>query len=236
MGDTMAGSARANHNRSAAMDKTGSTVSFKRFALALYGSEGVADACLHLQNRHDLDVNIVLFAAFVGAVRRQALTNADVDLAKRRVDPWHQEVVRPLRAVRQRLKTGPLPAPNDATGSLRRKLAQLEIEAEVIELDQLGELIPEVRSPHCTGSAVECAAAAIETVIRTYTGAALNDQDREAIDTIATEAHHSTQVDKTGRVQAPSDQDGLVVSTSAPSSVMWTVSRRNTAPTPSCHT
>ena len=171
------------------MSGSSNTDFFKRFALTLYRRAGVADACLHLQGRHDLDVNMVLFAAFVGAVRRQALTNADVDLAKRRVYAWHQEVVRPLRAVRQRLKSGPLPAPNDATGSLRRKLAQLEIEAEVIELDQLGELIPEVRSPHCTGSAVECAAAAIETVIRTHTGAALNDQDREAIDTIAAEAH-----------------------------------------------
>jgi uncharacterized protein (TIGR02444 family) len=171
------------------MSGSSNTDFFKRFALKLYRRAGVADACLHLQDRHDLDVNMVLFAAFVGAVRRQALTNADVDLAKRRVESWHQEVVRPLRTVRQRLKSGPLPAPNDATGSLRRKLAQLEIEAEVIELDQLGELIPEVRSPHCTDSAVECAAAAIETVIRTYAGAALNDQDREAIDTIAAEAH-----------------------------------------------
>ena len=171
------------------MDKTGSTVSFKRFALALYGSEGVADACLNLQNQHDLDVNLVLFAAFVGAERRQRFTTFSLEAARARVDAWHREVVQPLRLVRQRLKSGPLPAPNDATGSLRRKLAQLEIEAEVIELDQLGEVIPEVRSPRCTGSAVECATAAIETVIRTYAGAALNDQDREAIDTIAAETH-----------------------------------------------
>jgi glycine/D-amino acid oxidase-like deaminating enzyme len=33
-----------------------------------------------------------------------------------------------------------------------------------------------------------------------------------------------------------SGQDGLCVSTSAPAAVTWTVSRRNTAPTPSCHT
>jgi uncharacterized protein (TIGR02444 family) len=172
-----------------AMSGSGNTDFFKRFALTLYRRAGIADACLNLQNRHDLDVNVVLFAAFVGAVRRQTLTNADLDLAQRRVDAWHQEVVRPLRAVRQRLKTGPLPAPNDATGSLRRKLAQLEIEAEVIELDQLGALIPEMHSPRSTSSAAECATAAIETAIRTHTDIALNDEDRKAIDTIATEAH-----------------------------------------------
>jgi uncharacterized protein (TIGR02444 family) len=172
-----------------AMSGSSNTDFFKRFALTLYRRAGIADACLNLQNRHDLDVNVVLFAAFVGAVRRQTLINADLDLAQRRVDAWHQEVVRPLRAVRQRLKTGPLPAPNDATGSLRRKLARLEIEAEVIELDQLGALIPEMHSPRSTSSAAECATAAIETVIRTHTDIALNDEDRKAIDTIATEAH-----------------------------------------------
>ena len=180
------------------MDKTGSTVSFKRFALALYGSEGVADACLNLQNQHDLDVNLVLFAAFVGAERRQRFTTFSLEAARARVDAWHREVVQPLRLVRQRLKSGPLPAPNDATGSLRRKLAQLEIEAEMIELDELGALIPEVHSPpspRSTSSATECASAAIETVIRTHTDIALNDQDREAVDTIAAAAH---QIDASG--------------------------------------
>jgi uncharacterized protein (TIGR02444 family) len=171
------------------MSGSSNTDLFTRFALELYRRAGVADACLDLQNRHDLDVNVVLFAAFVGAVRRQTLTIADLDLAHRRVDAWHHEVVRPLRAVRQRLRTGPVPAPNEATGGLRRKLAQLEIEAEVIELDQLGALIPEVHSPRSTSSATESAAAAIETVIRAHTDTALNDDDREAIGRIAAEAH-----------------------------------------------
>jgi uncharacterized protein (TIGR02444 family) len=145
--------------------------------------------CLDLQNRHDLDVNVVLFAGFVGAARRQTLTIADLDLTHRRVDAWHQEVVRPLRAVRQRLKTRPVPAPSEATGALRRKLAQLEIDAEIIELDQLGALIPELHSAGCLGSAAECTTAAIETVVRTHPDIALNEKDHQAIDTIAAEAH-----------------------------------------------
>jgi uncharacterized protein (TIGR02444 family) len=172
------------------MSGSSNTDLFKRFALELYRRAGVADACLDLQNRYDLDVNVVLFAAFVGGARGQTLTIADLDLAQRRVDAWQREVVRPLRDVRQRLKTGPAPAPNDATGGLRRKLAQLEIEAEMIELDQLGALIPELHSPRSTSSGAECATAAIETVIRTHTDTALNDKDRETIDTIAAEAHH----------------------------------------------
>jgi uncharacterized protein (TIGR02444 family) len=171
------------------MSRPSDTALFTRFALQLYRRAGVADACLDLQKRHDVDVNVVLFAAFVGAVRRQGLTVDDLGLAHRRVDTWHHEVVRPLRAVRQRLKTGPVPAPNEATGGLRRKLAQLEIEAEVIELDQLGALISELNLPRTTSSPAESATAAIETVIRTQTGIALNEMDREAIAAIAAAAH-----------------------------------------------
>jgi uncharacterized protein (TIGR02444 family) len=93
---------------------------FKRFALDLYRRPGVAEACLELQHRHELDVNVVLFAAFVGAAQRRTLTADDLTQAHRRVDTWHQEVVRPLRAVRQRLKAGPAPAPSkppDACGA-----------------------------------------------------------------------------------------------------------------------
>ena len=167
------------------MDETGSTVSFKRFALALYGSEAVADACLHLQNRHDLDVNLVLLAAFVGAQRRQRFTTSSLEAARARVDAWHREVVRPLRAVRPRLKTGPAPAPNEITAHLRRRLQQVETDAEVIELDQLGALIPVLEPMPASGSATECAVAAIETVIKTHTHTAIDDRDRQAIDTIA---------------------------------------------------
>jgi uncharacterized protein (TIGR02444 family) len=163
---------------------------FKRFALELYRQPGVAGACLALQGRHDLDVNVVLFAAFTGAGRRRTLTADDVGRAYNAVGAWHQEVVRPLRAVRQRLKTGPAPAPSEPTGRLRRKLPQLEIEAEMIELDQLGALVQEAGSP-CPASGAQCAAAAIESVIRTHAGTALNAEDHAAIDTIADQAQQA---------------------------------------------
>lgn len=153
--------------------------------MALYAREGVPEACLHLQNRHDVDVPVLLLAAFVGAVRRLTLTASGVGAARARVDAWHREVVRPLRAVRQRLKTGPAPAPNGITARLRSQVQQIEIDAELIELDQLGLLIPELEPTPASGSAPECAAAAIETVITAYAHTALDDRDRRAIDSIA---------------------------------------------------
>lgn len=143
------------------------------------------EACLHLQSRHDVDIPVVLFAAFVGAVRRQTLTASGVDAARGRVDAWHHEVVRPLRAVRQRLKNGPSPAPNDVTARLRSQVQKIEIEAELIELDQLDALIPELEPVPASGNATERASSAIEAVVNSYSPAVIDDQDRRAIGTIA---------------------------------------------------
>jgi uncharacterized protein (TIGR02444 family) len=141
-----------------------------------------------------VDVPVVLFAAFVGAERRQTLTASGVEAARARVDAWHREVVRPLRAVRQHLKTepapAPAPAPNDITARLRSQVQKIEIEAELIELDELGALIPVLEPKPASGSATECAAAAIETVITAYSHTGLDDRDHQAIDTIA---HAATQ-------------------------------------------
>lgn len=159
--------------------------SVTQFALELYARNRVPEACLYLQTRHDLDVPVVLFAAFVGAVRRQALTDSAINAARGRVDAWHREVVRPLRAVRQRLKTGPAPAPNAITGRLRSEVQRIEIDAELVELDELDALIPELELMPASGSAAECARAAIESVVHAYALAPLDDRDLEAIDTIA---------------------------------------------------
>ena len=132
-----------------------------------------------------MDVPVVLFAAFVGAIRRQTLTASDVDTARARVDAWHREVVRPLRAVRQRLKTGPAPAPDDITARLRSQVQRVEIDAELIELDELDALVPALEVTPGSGSAAECAAAAIETVMTAYANTALDEQDFRAIATIA---------------------------------------------------
>ncbi len=128
---------------------------------------------------------MVLFAAFVGAERRQRLTAANLEPARAHVEAWHREVVRPLRAVRQRLKTGPAPAPNDITARLRSTVQKIEIQAELIQLDQLGALIPGLEPMPLSGSTAECASAAIETVISAYAHNAIDDRDRQAINTIA---------------------------------------------------
>ncbi|WP_247881209.1 TIGR02444 family protein [Skermanella sp. TT6] len=113
-----------------------------RFALALYGRPGVSDRCLMLQDRHGCDVTVLLFAAWAGAARGIGLSAQDLAAARTAVEAWHEEVVRPLRAVRRRLKHGPPPAPSGRTGELRAGIQAIEIEAERIELEVLAGRLP----------------------------------------------------------------------------------------------
>ena len=47
---------------------------FWNFSLELYAGEGVAEACLDLQERRGCDVNILLFCCWLGASGRPTLT------------------------------------------------------------------------------------------------------------------------------------------------------------------
>src|SRR5947207_526472 len=83
---------------------------FWSFSLAIYRKPGVAEACLALQDRHGLDVNLLLAALFAGTAGT-ALDEDGWALLEATVGAYHREVVRPLRAARRALKPlegGPL--------------------------------------------------------------------------------------------------------------------------------
>lgn len=107
------------------------------FSLAVYARPGVAEACLRAQDTFSQDVNLLLWAAWVGAVHGHGLTGNEVAAAKAAVGPWSESVVLPLRTLRRGLKVGPPPAPSPATDALRDRVKALELEAERIEQDIL---------------------------------------------------------------------------------------------------
>jgi uncharacterized protein (TIGR02444 family) len=110
-----------------------------RFVLPFYGRPGVAPACLTLQERLGVDVNILLFAIFAQIARGIALDPEDLATVDALVHDWRDEVVRPLRAIRSRMKSGPSPAPSATTEPLRGRIKAAELEAEQIELALLFE-------------------------------------------------------------------------------------------------
>ena len=99
---------------------------FWRFSLAVYGRAEVAKECLGLQDAFGIDVNILLFCAWLGK-QAVALHREDIEAASQAVASWQDDIVRPLRTVRQRLR--------DFSGheKLRAGIKDGEIEAEQIE-------------------------------------------------------------------------------------------------------
>jgi uncharacterized protein (TIGR02444 family) len=116
---------------------------FWDFSIRIYGRDGVAEACLGLQERHGADVNVVLFGLWLAASGRGALVEAELGQALSAVEAWHDRAVRHLRALRRWLKgdLGPAsggpasggPAPGELGDQLRKAVASLEIDAEHIE-------------------------------------------------------------------------------------------------------
>ena len=96
-----------------------------------YGRPGVAEACLALQDRRGLDVNILLFCCWAG-LRGQALTAGELGERIDALRPWQAHVVQPLRAARRWLK-GQQTAPAQAAEALRQAIKAQELEAERLE-------------------------------------------------------------------------------------------------------
>ncbi len=108
---------------------------FWNFSLAVYGASAVQDECLNLQDQFGVDVNLVLLCAFLGAIHDVALAPDDIASARREVQEWHEQVVRPLRAARRNLKAAELVNALDATATmqLRAQVKAAELESERIE-------------------------------------------------------------------------------------------------------
>jgi uncharacterized protein (TIGR02444 family) len=112
------------------------------FALQIYARPGVADACLKLQNEAGVDVMMFLMVAFAAVRHRILLTPSEIRQLDEACRPWHEQIVRPLRAIRSGLKTGPSPAPNGETEELRSKVKAIELASERLQNQLLAECLP----------------------------------------------------------------------------------------------
>jgi uncharacterized protein (TIGR02444 family) len=112
------------------------------FALDIYARPGVADACLKLQNEAGVDVMMLLVVTFAAVRHRILLTPSEIRQLDEACRPWREQIVRPLRAIRSGLKTGPLPAPNGETEQFRSKVKAVELAAERLQNQLLAECLP----------------------------------------------------------------------------------------------
>ena len=104
---------------------------FWEFSLSVYSREDAAAACLALQDRHGVDVNLVLYCVWAGS-RGRSLAAAELISLAAATRSWQADVVTPLRAVRRHLKTAET-APKSAIEQLRTHIKAAELEAEAVE-------------------------------------------------------------------------------------------------------
>ena len=115
---------------------------FWTFSLEVYGRPGVAPACLALQDRHGLDVNLLLFCCWAAA-QGVRLDQRAIVAAEAAVAGWRNQVLKPLRSLRRRLKREIAGFPDADVAALRDRVLAVELEGERLAQARLEALLPE---------------------------------------------------------------------------------------------
>lgn len=105
---------------------------FWQFSLALYRQPGVPDACLQLQDESGADVNVMFYVLFLARNGRR-IGAEDLHRIETLAGAWREDIVKPLRQVRRRLKSPPSGFRDDLTEQLRSEVKRIELEAERLQ-------------------------------------------------------------------------------------------------------
>jgi uncharacterized protein (TIGR02444 family) len=101
---------------------------FWEFSLALYAWPGVSEACLELQDRLGLDVNLLLFCCWAGRLGHR-LEERQLRRLIELTGDWQHRAVRPLRDLRRWLKQ----QERAEALALREAVKEQELRAEAVE-------------------------------------------------------------------------------------------------------
>jgi len=105
---------------------------FWRFSLRFYRQDGVADACILLQEEAGVDVNLLLFLLW-HARRKRTLSASEIAELERRIAPWREMTVIPLRTMRRALKSPPTLVDGATSELFRTRIKAIELEAERLQ-------------------------------------------------------------------------------------------------------
>jgi len=110
------------------------------YAVGFYARPGVSQVCLQLQDRHRVDVNMLMLAAWAGDVLGAGLSAADVRQLQEVGAVWQREVVGPIRRLRRRMKKAAGATSGLELAGILESVKALELRAERLELEQLEAL------------------------------------------------------------------------------------------------
>ena len=126
------------------------------WSLEVYGRPGVEPLLLELQDAHGQCVPFLLWALWMAA-RGLAADETTLAAGAAMARAWQAAAIQPLRDLRRGLKTGPSPPQRER---LRTSVKSLELEAERMLLQMLGDASPAGARGGSARDALAAAAAA----------------------------------------------------------------------------
>jgi uncharacterized protein (TIGR02444 family) len=136
---------------------------FWRFSLRFYRQDGVADACITLQEEAGVDVNLLLFLLW-HATRKRTLSASEIAEVERRIAPWRTMTVIPLRTMRRALKLPSALVAGAPAELFRTRIKAVELEAERLQQEAMHELV----GPSAMGAPAPSLEAAARANIEAY--------------------------------------------------------------------
>ena len=152
---------------------------FWRFSLRFYRMDGVAPACLELQDQAGADVNLVLLLLWCASERRQ-LSRAEIAEIDGLCAPWRATAVLPLRTLRRALKAPPPLVGAGTAEPFRDKIKAVELEAERLQQQAMYDWTQAAPRGKDTASSVDAARA----MLADYAAIVGRPFPRAAVDTI----------------------------------------------------
>lgn len=128
------------------------------WAVAAYSADGVAEACLELQDSAGQNVPLLLWAAWCAAEGRMPDEDA-LEAAGDTARAWQETAIAPLRAVRRALKPRAPDLDDADREAVRDMVKAVELEAERRLLQALEALAPRSAGPARPALAAMVAAA-----------------------------------------------------------------------------
>ena len=107
------------------------SLKFWQFSLVYYQHSNSSEILLGLQNKYALDINLTLFALWVGWIESTALLKEHFQILDSSITNWRDDIIQPLRKIRQTAKAQTVLFSNCSDNFLNMA-SDIELEAERI--------------------------------------------------------------------------------------------------------
>jgi len=112
---------------------------FWDFSRRFYRKPGVADACLFVQDRYGLNVNLIMLCVWLAKTGGGVLATGKITAALQRISDWEFSVIKPLREIRRVCRHEALGIPEFLLQLFQPEVENTELEAEHVEQLVLAE-------------------------------------------------------------------------------------------------